>query len=235
MQQAFGRLEGIEQMGGECRMSYIAESVLEVLGAIGGAGVVLAGLAKYLGERWAGKYLADVRADHERQLALQKEQADRMLVELRARYELELTNVRASLEHESTRLLEGLRTELDIAKQRHLKELNDKLDIYRTSAALITDVLADMDKYLDNGLPIPEERLDFFNRRRLSDYACIAMISPQEVLDSYDSLIDHLILVAAGDSPYVWEEVRAKGLRLLNSIRKDIGLNATEVEYKGQL
>lgn len=213
--------------------------LLELSGAIllslgGGAGIV-GGFSSWLGKVWAERLMQQERQHHESALAAQRSKFERELSELQATQAREIEQLRAALEHSSQELLEQVRTELDVAKQKHLKGFQDKLEIYRLSANLIAELLGDIDHSLFLGKSLTPEQFDKFNRGRIAAYAHVGMIAPQNVMDSFDQLIDYLLLVSHGHAPYVWEDVRSRALALLNEIRRDIGIDCSPIAYNGHL
>ncbi|EMX0314406.1 hypothetical protein AAFZ98_004561 [Vibrio parahaemolyticus] len=61
------------------------------------------------------------------------------------------------------------------------------------------------------------------------------MLAPQSVMDAQDKLIDLLLLVAHGNANYEWEVVRELALKLINEVRKDIGIDKSAIAYNGEL
>jgi hypothetical protein len=61
------------------------------------------------------------------------------------------------------------------------------------------------------------------------------MLAPQAVMDAQDALIDYLLLVVNGNAKHEWPRVRALALTLLNEIRRDIGIDTSAIQYKGEL
>jgi hypothetical protein len=190
-----------------------AEIALVVVSAIGGGGLIVFGLSSFLGKVWADRLMLKQSAEH-----------DRSLQELRTR-----------LERNANADLELLRRQLEITTTTHLRETTDKLTIYRAVVDLVADVLGDFDQFSRQGAPLPDglQRLDRFNRQRLKIYGYMAMLAPQSVMDAYDSLADHLLLVATGKKSYIWTEVRSLALCVLNEVRADVGLDKTPIQYKG--
>jgi len=66
-------------------------------------------------------------------------------------------------------------------------------------------------------------------------YGYLAMLAPQEVMNAYDDLFDHLLFVINGQEPYEWTKVRELSLAMLNEVRKEIGLGAAPIAYFGKL
>ena len=59
------------------------------------------------------------------------------------------------------------------------------------------------------------------------------MLAPQDVIDSYDKLIDYLIDVTSGVRPHEWSDVRVLIIDMINRVRADIGINKSPIEYRG--
>ena len=212
---------------------------IELSGAIllslgGGAGII-GGFSSWLGKVWADRLMQQERQHNESMLAAQRVKFEQELSELQATQARELERLRATLEHSSQEILEQVRTEWDVAKQKHLKGFQDKLEIYRQTANIIADLLGDIDHAGLSGNRLTPEQFDKFNRGRIAAYAYVGMIAPQSVMDVFDGLIDHLLMISHGQAIYVWEDVRNKALALLNEIRKDIGIDCSAIAYNGKL
>ena len=155
----------------------------------------------------------------------------------RANHAKELEKLRSELHHESEATLATLRSDLEIFKEKHFKGYTDKLAIYRLVTDVIVDVLGDLDLMMLSGAPPADgtARWDRFNRGRMKAYGYLAMLAPQPVVDGMDALMDHLIQVSHGQDRYEWPTVRALVINLLNEVRKDIGIDASPIEYRGEL
>lgn len=187
--------------------------VLQIIASLGGGGLIVAGLSSWLGKLWADRLMERERADHEAQL----------------------TRLRADLEHQNQAQIEALRTELRLTEEKHLKGFQDRVAIYRMAVDIVADFLGDLDRYLQAGQAIPEERYDMFNRMRMKAYGYLAMLASQRVMDAYDQLADHLLQIVGGQQSYEWDEVRRLALGLLNAVRVDIGLDPSPLRYNGRL
>lgn len=187
--------------------------VLQIIASLGGGGLIVAGLSSWLGKVWADRLMARERADHETLLA----------------------QLRANLEHQNQVQIEALRTELRVTEEKHLKGFQDRVAIYRMAVDIVADFLGDLDRYLQAGQAIPEERYDMFNRMRMKAYGYLAMLASQRVMDAYDQLADHLLQIVGGQQSYEWDEVRRLALGLLNAVRVDIGLDPSPIQYNGRL
>jgi len=186
-----------------------------VLVALGGGGVITFALSTWLGKVWA----------------------DRLMIQERAKHDKELTILREELRHNNAQEITNLKNELDIFKEKHLRGHADKIVIYRLSVDIIAEMLGDLDyaRITKQPPPKPLERYDKFNRNRMKAYGYVAMLAPQHVMDAYDALFDHLIIVASGQDSYNWTKVRELCIALNNEIRKDIGIDTSPIEYRGKL
>ncbi len=184
-----------------------------ILASVGSAGAIVWGLSGYLGKVWAGRLMAKEQAAHERDLA-----------ELRNR-----------LEGQTKQALAAMETDLSIFKDKHLRGFHDKLSTYRIVIDLVSEVLGDFDLWEETKQPLPAARKDAANRARIKAYGYLALLAPQPVMDAFDQLFDHLLLIAHGTQPYVWADVRKLGLGLLNEARKDLAIDSSAIEYRGNL
>lgn len=183
-----------------------------VLASLGGAGLIIAGFSSQLGKLWADRLMRDEQAAHEQALA-----------ELRNR-----------LEHQTKERIAAWETDLSIFKDKHMRGFHDKLATYRLVIDLVAEILGDFDQALLMNQPIPVERRSVLNRQRLKVYGNLALLAPQAVMDTQDDLMDHLLLIANGNMPYEWVKVRELAIALLNEVRKDVGIDISPIEYRGQ-
>lgn len=183
-----------------------------ILGAVTFGGFIVAGLSSWLGKVWADRLMQREKAAHDRQLE----------------------ELRSQLQRSTSAALEALKKQLDVTATTHLRETTDKLASYREVVELVGDVLADFDQVSRSGAPFADgaERRDRYNRKRIKIYALMAMFAPQSAINAYDALAGHLLAVADGNKPYDWDEVRLLGLKLINEVRKDIGLDKSPIGYK---
>ncbi len=102
---------------------------------------------------------------------------------------------------------------------------------------MVAKVLASFDAIDKSGASNEEFTLQLqsFNEQRIRLYGYMAMFAPQVVMDAQDALTDHLLLVVQKKAPYVWSEVRALALILINEIRRDVGIDKSSIVYKGPL
>ena len=120
---------------------------------------------------------------------------------------------------------------------RILEQERTDVATYKTVVDVVSKILADLDRF-HAGHIAPENGIEayhLFNEQRLRAYGYLGMVAPQSVMDAQDRLIDHILLVTSGRTPYRWEEIRTHALSLINEIRKDIAIDKTPVSYNGIL
>jgi hypothetical protein len=191
-------------------VSDVLKIAASILVSLGGAGAIVIGLSSWLGKVWANRIMAGDRAKH-----------DRALEQLRAEL------LRANEED-----LNKLKSELEVQRHVRIQEHQDKIAIYRLVADIVGDILADLDR-LPANQPYPPDLDDRFNRQRMKAYGYLGMLAPQDVMDSYDRLIDYLIDVTGGTRPHEWSDVRVLIIDMINCVRADIGINKSPIEYRG--
>jgi hypothetical protein len=193
----------------------IIEIAATIIVSVGASGGIIAGLANWLGRIWA----------------------NRLMEKDRGRYAEELEKLRANLQAENEQRMRQFQSEIDIFNEKHLKAHHDKLLTYRMAADIIASILTDLERF-GEGRGAPEEAgkiKDRFTTERIRLYAYLGMLAPQNVMDTQDSLIDYLLLIMNGRAQYQWEKVRELSLNFLNEVRKDIGIDETNIEYRGEL
>jgi hypothetical protein len=186
-----------------------------VVASLGGGAVLIFTMSNWLGRVWA----------------------DRLMQSERARHDADLEQLRARLHQQTSNEIEFVKRKLDIATTSHLRETQEKIAIYRSVVDLVADILGDFDRSsLDGQLSSDaRDRYDRFNRGRMRAYGYMAMLAPQAVMDAFDAVVDHLMLISHGSEPYEWQRVRALAIAMINEIRKDIGLDKSPIEYRGKL
>lgn len=186
---------------------FVGASIFSVLPA----GAVIVALATWLGKVWADRILARETNELKRQLS-------------ESQHKLDIS-------------LKQAERELDFLKDSRVRIHNDKISIYRGIVDLVAKVLASFDAMETSDAPVEEIKLQLhsFNEQRIRLYGYTAMFAPQAVMDAQDALIDHLLLVAHRQVPYVWSEVRELALRLINEVRSDVGIDKSSIVYNGQL
>jgi len=186
-----------------------------ILLSLGGGGAIVFALSSWLGKIWA----------------------ERMMAQERAKFERELAELQSKLEKENQECISRLRTELEIYRDTFLKTHNDKIETYRFVFGVVSDLLADVD-LVRRGKKPEGDGWDRFNRGRLKAHGYLAMLAPQNVMDAYDSLIDYIFSVLEQPNQKVnhdtWKEIRRLVYNLINLIRGDVGIDKSEVEYRGK-
>ncbi|MEV3841416.1 hypothetical protein ACSZM1_01560 [Aeromonas veronii] len=183
-----------------------------IIASLGGSGAIILGLSNYLGKVWAERLMVTEKANHEQKL-------ERLRVQLQKENQLHLAELNNGLE---------------IYKQTHLREHSDKLVIYRATIDLVAIMLAKVEMIvLRHKRELSPEEKESFETERLKIYGYLAMIAPQEVMDANDAFIDQLLAIIFDGETTSWEEIRAKALCLTNAMRRDIGIDKSDVAYNG--
>lgn len=184
-----------------------------VVTALGGGGVIVLALSSWLGKLWANRLMEHDRVEHAQHLE----------------------RLRASLRAEHDDRMSRMDTALDIYKDRFLKAHHDKLATYRMAVDMIATLLADLDRSHRLSPEQAAVSVDTFNRDRIRLYGYLGMLAPQQVMDAQDALIDYLLLIVHRNAVYEWAKVRDLALKLLNEVRKDVGIDQSPIEYRGNL
>jgi hypothetical protein len=186
-----------------------------VIASLGGGALLIFAMSNWLGRVWA----------------------DRLMQAERAKHDAEFEQLRAQLHTKTSNEIELVKRRLDIATTSHLREVQEKIAIYRSVVDLVAEILGDFDRaYVDGKVaPDAQERYDRFNRGRMRAYGYMAMLAPQAVMDSFDAVVDHLMMISNGREPYEWTKVRALAVAMINAVRRDIGLDKSPIEYRGKL
>lgn len=147
------------------------------------------------------------------------------------------------LQNKNEQELNKLKSELDIYKEKVLKGHIDKIETYRLGADILAETLADLDIMNNTGnLPMKREQLldpkvqaDLRQRGRasLKLYGYLAMYAPQSVMDANEELRDYLDSILFSGIKYEPPKVYQLALKLVNEIRKDVGIDKTPLKYKG--
>jgi hypothetical protein len=186
-----------------------------VITALGGGGAIVWSLSNYLGKIWANRLMESERHDHERALA----------------------QLRADLAAQNSRALEELRATLSLDLTKRLGAHQDKVLLYRSAADLVVEIVVPL-AAAQQGMKLPADKASEvvlnFERKRLQAYAYLAMFAPQTVMDKYDAVVDYLLDVLSNEKPYDFGTVRKLGIGMLNEIRVDLGIDPTQIEYRGE-
>ncbi|MGY4041999.1 hypothetical protein [Aeromonas hydrophila] len=183
-----------------------------IIASLGGSGAIILGLSNYLGKIWAERLMATEKANHEQKLEY----------------------LRVQLQKENQLHLAELNNGLEIYKQTHLREHSDKLVIYRATIELTAIMLAKVEMIaLQYKRELSPEEKEKFEIERLKIYGYLAMIAPQEVMDANDVFVDQLLAIVFDGKVTSWETIRTKLLYLTNSMRRDIGIDKSDVAYNG--
>ena len=61
----------------------------------------------------------------------------------------------------------------------------------------------------------------------------MAMLSPPEIINHFDEMIDEIISVYNKEKNYCWETIREKYNPIIDALRTDIDLSEGEIRYIG--
>jgi len=168
-----------------------------IIASLGGAALLLAAFANWLGSIWAKRMLQNERAKH-------------------------------------SELLEELKTELDLLKQKDITRHHDKIAVYKDIVHIVCEILRELEAVtIGKQTTINKEAENNFAINRTKAYGYIILISSQEVMDKYNEFIDFIIPVVYEGKKITWAEMREKADSMLNSMRKDLGITDEEITYKG--
>ncbi|WP_207062515.1 hypothetical protein [Motiliproteus sp. SC1-56] len=133
--------------------------------------------------------------------------------------------------------LEATKRELDVYKEKFLRNHNDKIVVYRAVIDIVSKLLASFDSFQSGRLKQSDaaKAFDLFNEQRMQAYGYLAMLAPQQAMDAHDRLIDHLIMISNGSAPYEWEKVRDLAVTFINEVRIDVGIDKDPIIYNGEL
>jgi hypothetical protein len=195
-------------------MKDVALTGLAVLLSIGSGGAIVLLLSGWLGRVWSARIMQDERAAHERALT-------RLEVDLQSRQAI---------------ALEALQTELEIAKSKLLSAHYNKVLLCRQAMDVIAPMVASIGLLAEGRVSLPTEFRTYivaFERDRLQAYGYLAMFAPQSVMDPFDEIIDHLMNVIDETASFDFRLIRASGLRMINAVRVDLGVDPSPIAYHG--
>jgi len=189
-------------------MEEILKIATAIIASLGGSALLLGAFSHWLGGLWAKRMLQDERAKHEQSLQ-----------ELKAKNEA---------------ALEDLKAQIDTLKQKELNRHFDKLAIYKDVIHIVSEMLRELEAMasLKQASINPEVEHSFALNRNKA-YGYISLVSCQEVLDKYNDMIDFFIPIVYEGGEATWEEMRDKADSMLNSMRKDLGINEGNIVYRG--
>jgi hypothetical protein len=152
----------------------------------------------------------------------------------RQEYAIQLEHLRSSLKLASEEQLASLRSQLDIAKETYVREHLDRVMIYRGAIDPIVGIIAKIQMILlQRRGPLTSDELHDFEVQRLRAYAYLAMHAPQSVMDAHDALSDLILAVIYDGTETTWEHFRDLAIRVLNEVRKDVGIRPDPIAYRG--
>jgi hypothetical protein len=193
-------------------LSEIATIGASIIASLGGGAAIVFGLSNWLGKVWA----------------------ERLMQKERQEYAIQLEHLRSSLKLASEEQLASLRSQLDIAKETYVREHLDRVMIYRGAIDPIVGIIAKIQMILlQRRGPLTSDELHDFEVQRLRAYAYLAMHAPQSVMDAHDALSDLILAVIYDGTETTWEHFRDLAIRVLNEVRKDVGIRPDPIAYRG--
>jgi hypothetical protein len=145
-----------------------------------------------------------------------------------ARHAKALESVKADLTKSVNIEIARLQNELAILREKTLGAHNLKIQLYRDVTEPMSEFMLLIEQHR-----LTQETLRKFNLERARSYARLAMFAPQDVLDAYDALVDYLNDHLEGQHAYDWSVLRGLIHVYLNAARRDVGIGAGEIVYKG--
>jgi len=184
-----------------------------IITSVGSAGVIILGLSNWLGKVWASRLM-----EAEKQ-----------------KYAKELESFKSEISLNAQREIEALKAGIDIFKTKEIDGFKDKINIYRQAMDIISEALADLDLYRDKEIDNVKMKESFhrFNVARLKNRAHMAMLSPPEIVQNFDMLIDEIIALYNNEKAYCWDTIRDISNPIIDALRKDIDLSEGEIRYVG--
>lgn len=131
--------------------------------------------------------------------------------------------------------LENIKTELDLMKQKDVTRHHDKLSTYRDVIQIVSEILRELEAVTTGRKStVNEEAEKYFSINRNKAYGYIALVSNQEVMDRYNDLFDYLMPIIYEGKKGAWVEMRSKADAMLNAMRRDLGINEGDINYRGE-
>ncbi len=190
------------------KIDEVYEIAAAVITAFGGSVLVLGACSSWLAGIWASRMLQNERAKH-----------DESLQNMRAKNEA---------------ALEDLKAQIDTLKQKDLNRHFDKLTTFRDVVHIVSEILEALESITSGRQEaMCPELLRTFSKNRHKAYGYISLVSSQEVMDRYNELIEFFIPVIYEGKQGSWTEMRTKADKMLNAMRKDLGILESDIVYRG--
>lgn len=188
--------------------------VLEFVGYLGGAAVVVGGLSSWIGKIYADRVLQTEQSKHN---------SDLKTLESELRQKVE------------SRILE-LNLELAMFRDKTLKAHNDKLSCYASAIDGVAGFMAKISSHSNRMIDAVVLQRAFidFDSSRIMNYGHMILFAPQNVIDAYDALVEYFLECAIEGKQFSWKDARSMSLNFINAARLDIGINPSPVQYNGK-
>jgi hypothetical protein len=130
--------------------------------------------------------------------------------------------------------LESVKKELDLIKQKELSRHFDKLSIYKDVVHIVSELLRELEAVTTSKQDVINPDIEHaFALNRNKAYGYIVLVSSQEVMDSYNEMVDFFIPIIYEGKKGTWTEMRSKADAMLNAMRIDLGIQERRVVYRG--
>lgn len=128
-------------------------------------------------------------------------------------------------------------SELDELISKKLRHHEDKLKCYAKAVELVATLAADIDDVALKQQPASAigELFSRFNRGRFNAWGQMALVAPQQVMDSFDRLAEYVISTMQSPGAYDFKILRNHAVVWLNAVREDMGVNSVPIDYQGHL
>lgn len=131
-------------------------------------------------------------------------------------------------------VLESVKKELDLLKQKELSRHFDKLSIYKDVVHLVSELLRELEAVTTSKQDVINPDIEHaFALNRNKVYGYIVLVSSQDVMDRYNEMIDFFIPIIYEGQKGKWTEMRSKADSMLNAMRVDLGIQEGRVVYRG--
>jgi hypothetical protein len=147
---------------------------------------------------------------------------------LRKETEEALAIQRSDLSEKANKEIARFQAELDDMKALRLVATNEKIEFYKSVYDILCTVYSDLfDAYIRSQV---HEVKDRYNSEWPRIYGYLSLLASIEVMDAFNEVNERVLGVLDGSREIQhWEEVRPLALRLVNAVRRDLGIAPGEL------
>lgn len=185
-----------------------------IIASLGGAGIIIFALSGWLGKVWAERVMETERAAHAARLE----------------------ELRAELYQKNQAEIESIKADLTSNNHRKLTSFHERLAIYKVVVDMFAEFLFDIQAHFisDRQIPISHEKIIEFEKLRMRTFGYLALLASQDVINAHEKLVELILNVLEGGADFSWADIRNGCMNLINSSRKDLGLdNNVIIQYEG--